>query len=171
MKALIQHVSEASVEVDGETVGEIGRGLLVFLGVMKDDTEQDMNFLLDRITNLRLFKHVDETGKEKYFDKSILDIPDKPADDTARNSSTIPGILVVSQFTLCANTNKGRRPSFDDASPPSAAKDMYNKFVQKLRSMHTASGKSLNVAEGKFQAIMHVHLVNEGPITIMLDSR
>lgn len=165
MKALIQHVSEASVEVDGETVGEIGHGLLVFLGVMKDDTEQDMNFLLDKITNLRLFKHVDETGKEKYFDKSILDILDKP------DNSTASGILVVSQFTLCANTNNGRRPSFDNAAPPEVAKEMYNKFVQKLRSICTASGKSLNVAEGKFQAMMHVHLVNEGPITIMLDSR
>lgn len=182
MRALIQHVSEAYVEVDGETVGEIGRGLLVFLGVMKDDTEQDMNSLLDKITNPRLFKHIDETGKEKYFDKSILDIQNKPAnsafadsgitaDDTTRNSSTTPGVLVVSQFTLCANTNNGRRPSFDNAAPPSAAKEMYNKFVQRLRSVPTASGQLLNVAEGKFQAMMHVHLVNEGPITIMLDSR
>lgn len=166
MRALIQHVSEASVEVEGETVGRIGRGLLVFLGVMKDDTEADMDFLIDKITNLRLFKFFDvEANKEKYFDKSILDILDKP------DNSTASGILVVSQFTLCANTNNGRRPSFDNAAPPEVAKDMYNKFVQKLRSMHTASGKLLNVAEGKFQAMMHVHLVNEGPITIMLDSK
>lgn len=170
MRALIQHVSKASVEVDGETVGKISYGLLVFLGVMKGDTEQDMDFLLDKITNLRLFKHIDETGKEKYFDKSILDIVDKPADGTSADDNS-DGILVVSQFTLCASTNNGRRPSFDNAAPPEAAKEMYNKFVQKLRSTRTASGKSLNVAEGKFQAMMHVSLVNEGPITIMLDSK
>ena len=166
MKALIQHVSEAHVEVDGLTVGRIGRGLLVFLGVMKDDTDEDMNFLLDKVTNLRLFKHMDETGKEKHFDKSVLDLVPEVA-DTSGN----PGILVVSQFTLCANTGKGRRPSFDDAAPPETAKEMYNKFVQKLRSTPTTSGKLLNVAEGQFQAMMRVHLINDGPITIMLDSK
>ncbi|MBT6068123.1 D-tyrosyl-tRNA(Tyr) deacylase [Candidatus Peregrinibacteria bacterium] len=156
MKALIQHVREARVEVEGKIVGQIGRGFLVFLGIMADDTEEDMDFLIDKITNLRLFKHFDEEaddgkGKENYFDKSILD----------KNHE----ILVVSQFTLCANTNKGRRPSFDKAAPPDQAKEMYNKFVQKLKTT------GLTVAEGEFQAMMNVHLVNEGPITIQLDSK
>ena len=158
MKALIQHVSEARVEVEGETVGQIGRGLLVFLGVMNDDTDADLEFLVDKVTNLRLFEHYDEEAqKQKYFDKSVLD----------QNLE----VLVVSQFTLCANLNKGRRPSFDSAAKPEVAKEVYNKFVQLLRETPIVSGKPLKVAEGQFQAMMNVHLINEGPITIQLDSR
>jgi len=152
MKALIQHVSEARVEVEGNIVGQINRGLLVFLGVMHDDTEEDLDFLVDKVSNLRLFAHYDEeAGRQKYFDKSVSD----------QNLE----VLVVSQFTLCANINKGRRPSFDTAAKPEIAKEMYDAFVQKLKNT------GLTVAEGQFQAMMYVHLVNEGPITIWLDSR
>lgn len=152
MRALIQHVSESRVDVEENTVGQIALGLLVFLGVMDDDTDEDLDFLVDKVTNLRLFEHFDEeANKHKYFDKSVLD----------QNLE----VLVVSQFTLCANTNKGRRPSFDSAAAPEVAVESYNKFVQKLRDA------GLTVAEGQFQAMMHVHLVNKGPITIWLDSR
>ncbi|MDP4008204.1 MAG: D-aminoacyl-tRNA deacylase [Candidatus Peregrinibacteria bacterium] len=170
MKALIQNVSEARVDVDGSTVGQIGRGLLVFLGVMKEDTDEDLNYLIDKVTNLRLFQHFDtESNKEKYFDKSILDVVDLYPHIGKTNSQI--GILVVSQFTLCASTKNGRRPGFDNAAAPEVAKEMYEKFVQKLRSTNTANGEPLNVAEGQFQAHMQVSLVNDGPITITLDSR
>lgn len=158
MKALIQHVSEARVEVDGSTVGQIGHGLMVFLGVMKNDTDEDMDFLIDKVTNLRLFQYFDsDANKEKYFDKSLID----------ENKE----ILIVSQFTLCASTKNGRRPGFDNAAPPEVAKEMYEKFVQKLRLISTSNGQPLKVAEGQFQAHMQVYLVNDGPITIMLDSK
>lgn len=146
MRAILQRVSEASVTVDGRITGKIGAGLLVLLGVGKGDTEADVDFMVDKIPMLRIFE--DETGK---MNKSLL--------DTSR------ALLAVSQFTLYADTRKGRRPSFTDAMPPDEAKRLYALFCQKCRAL------GLDVQEGVFAAHMNVALVNDGPVTISLDSR
>ena len=146
MRALIQRVQEANVKVDAETVGEIGPGILVFLGVKKGDDEAAVDFLVDKIINLRIFPN--EEGK---FDKSVKDI----------NGS----LLVVSQFTLYGNCQKGRRPDFLEAASPDLANSMYEKFVEKLKT------ENLTVQTGVFQAKMDVSLVNDGPVTLMLESK
>jgi D-tyrosyl-tRNA(Tyr) deacylase len=146
VRAILQRVSEASVTVDGRITGKIGAGLLVLLGVGKGDTEADVDFMVDKIPMLRIFE--DETGK---MNKSLL--------DTSR------ALLAVSQFTLYADTRKGRRPSFTDAMPPDEAKRLYALFCQKCRAL------GLDVQEGVFAAHMNVALVNDGPVTISLDSR
>lgn len=146
MRAILQRVSEASVTVDGRITGKIGAGLLVLLGVGKGDTEADVDFMVDKIPMLRIFE--DETGK---MNKSLL--------DTSR------ALLAVSQFTLYADTRKGRRPSFTDAMPPDEAKRLYALFCNKCRAL------GLDVQEGVFAARMNVALVNDGPVTISLDSR
>ena len=146
MKALIQRVSAASVSVAGEVVGRIGRGLVVFVGVANGDTEKDARYLAQRTVNLRIFS--DQAGR---FNLSALDIQGE--------------LLLVSQFTLLADTKKGRRPSFTDAAPPAQAEELFQQFVEQAR----ATG--LKVETGRFQQYMQVEIHNDGPVTIMLDSR
>ncbi len=146
MKALIQRVSAASVSVAGEVVGRIGRGLVVFVGVANGDTEKDARYLAQRTVNLRIFS--DQDGR---FNLSALDIQGE--------------LLLVSQFTLLADTRKGRRPSFTDAAPPAQAEELFQQFVEQAR----ATG--LKVETGRFQQYMQVEIHNDGPVTIMLDSR
>ena len=146
MKALIQRVSGASVSVAGEVVGRIGRGLVVFVGVANGDTEKDARYLAQRTVNLRIFS--DQAGR---FNLSALDIQGE--------------LLLVSQFTLLADTRKGRRPSFTDAAPPAQAEELFHQFVEQAR----ATG--LKVETGRFQQYMQVEIHNDGPVTIMLDSR
>jgi D-tyrosyl-tRNA(Tyr) deacylase len=146
VKALLQRVSEASVSVSGEEVGRIGLGLVVFLGVADGDTERDAQYLMQKIINLRIFTDADEK-----FNLSALDINGE--------------LLLVSQFTLLADTRKGRRPSFTEAAPPERAEELFDYFVEQAR----ASG--LKVATGLFQKHMQVEIHNDGPVTVMLDSR
>ncbi|HIM61604.1 MAG: D-tyrosyl-tRNA(Tyr) deacylase [Chloroflexi bacterium] len=145
MKALVQRVTKASVSVAGETTGEIGAGLVVLLGVAKEDDEADARYLVEKIANLRIFAE-----DENRFNRSALDIG---AD-----------VLVVSQFTLYADTRKGRRPDFNQAAGPEVAKRLYDNTVQLFR------GIGLTVATGTFQEHMLVSLENDGPVTLMLDS-
>jgi len=146
MKALLQRVSGASVSVANNEVGRIGQGLVVFLGVAGGDTEKDAQYLAQKVANLRIF--ADAEGK---FNLSALDI----------NGD----LLLVSQFTLMADTRKGRRPSFVEAAPPAQAEDLFNYFVEQAR----ATG--LKVETGRFQQYMQVDIHNDGPVTILLDSR
>lgn len=145
MIALIQKVTEASVRVDEKIVGQIGNGILLLLGIKTDDTEKDLDYLVEKVINLRIF----EEG-EKYFDKSLLE----------KNYA----ILVVSQFTLYAGTKNGRRPDFIDAAKGEVAEPLYNEFINRLKS------KGISVATGVFGAMMNVSLVNNGPVTIIIDS-
>ncbi len=146
MRALLQRVSEASVTVGGQVVGEIGPGLLVLLGVGKGDTDADAVQMADKVAGLRIFE--DEAGK---MNRSLLD--------------TTKAMLAVSQFTLYAAARKGRRPSFTDACEPQEAKRLYAKFCEAARAL------GCTVAEGVFAAEMKVRLLNDGPVTIWLDSR
>ncbi len=145
MRAVLQRVSHARVTVDGETTGEIGAGILILLGVGMDDTEADAIYLIEKIVNLRIFD--DEYGK---MNRSIIDIGGE--------------LLVVSQFTLYADTRKGRRPSYIGAASPEEANRLYEFFVEQSRKYVT------KVGTGRFQAMMDVELVNDGPVTIILDS-
>ena len=147
MRALLQRVSAARVLVGREVTGEIGRGLLVFVGVGRDDTIDDVKYLAAKISDLRVFES--DTGTP--MDRSVLDVGG--------------GLLVVSQFTLYGDVRKGRRPSFDGAAPPDDARRLYEEFVRELRATH------LPVATGEFQAMMQVELVNDGPVTLLIDSR
>jgi len=146
VKALLQRVTGASVSIGGEMVGRIGRGLAVFVGVASGDTQKDAQYLAQRTVNLRIFS--DEAGK---FNLSALDIKGE--------------LLVVSQFTLLADTRKGRRPSFVEAAPPAQAEQLIEQFVEEAR----ATG--LKVETGRFQQYMQVEIRNDGPVTILLDSR
>jgi D-tyrosyl-tRNA(Tyr) deacylase len=145
MRAVIQRVSRARVRVDGQTTGEIGPGLLILLGVGQGDTSSEVDSLLDKIINLRIFE--DAGGK---MNLSLLE--------------TGGQLMVISQFTLYADCRKGRRPSFTDAAPSGEAEKLYDYFVDAARK------RGLQVATGIFQALMEVELVNSGPVTILLDS-
>lgn len=144
MKALIQRVKSASVTIDGELYSKIGKGLLVFLGVEKDDTVENCEKLSQKVLNLRIF--------EDENDKMNLSVNDVKGE-----------ILVVSQFTLCGDCKKGTRPSFDKAAHPDIAVKLYEDFVEKIR----ASG--LKTETGKFRAMMDVELINDGPVTFMVE--
>ena len=146
MKAVIQRVRESAVTVDGREVGRIGRGLLVLLGVSRDDTPAEADYLVDKTLNLRIFE--DETGR---MNRSLLDVGGE--------------LLVVSQFTLYGDCRKGRRPSFVQAAPPETAEALYEHFVDQAR------GSGVPVATGRFRAMMDVSLVNDGPVTLILESR
>lgn len=145
MRAVVQRVSRAKVTVDGEVIGEIGRGLLVLLGVSARDTEADADYLVEKIVNLRIFEEAD--------DKMYLSLKNIGGE-----------MLVVSQFTLYGDTRRGRRPSFIEAASPERANQLYEYFVEKTRQQ---IGR---VETGRFQAMMDVELVNDGPVTIILDS-
>ena len=146
MKALLQRVTAASVSIGGEKVGGTGRGLVAFVGVAEGDSIRDIDYLVQKAISLRIF--TDEAGK---FNLSLLDIGGE--------------MLIVSQFTLLADTRKGRRPSFTGAAPPQEAEKLFNLFVEGVK----ASG--LKVATGRFQQYMQVEIHNDGPVTVMLDSR
>jgi D-tyrosyl-tRNA(Tyr) deacylase len=146
VRAVVQRVAEASVRVAGETVGSIGSGLVVLLGVAVGDVEADADTLADKVLNLRVFP--DEAGQ---MNRSVLDVSG--------------GLLVVSQFTLLGDARRGRRPSYIEAAPPEEATRLYEHFVSRLRP------SGLPVATGVFRAVMDVALVNQGPVTILLDSR
>ena len=145
MRAVVQRVTHCEVTVDGETTGRIGPGLAVFLGVSNSDTEKEANYLTDKVANLRIF--ADDNDK---MNLSVKDIGGE--------------ILVVSQFTLYGDCRKGRRPSYNDAAPPALAERLYKYFVDNLKD------KGLPIATGRFQVMMDVNLVNDGPVTILLDS-
>ncbi len=146
MKAVIQRVQEASVEVAGQVVGSIGQGLVVLLGVGVDDTPGDADYLAEKIVQLRIFN--DDEGK---MNRSLLDVGG--------------GMLAISQFTLYASTRRGRRPSFVDAAPPEKAEPMYMYFIQKVQE------KGVPVEKGIFGAMMLVKIFNDGPVTILMDSK
>lgn len=144
MRALLQRVTEATVKVDGENIGSCGKGLLILLGVCKGDSREEATFLADKCLNLRIF--ADDEGK---MNRSLLDIQG--------------GILVISQFTLYADTRRGRRPSFVEAAVPEVSQPLYEYFVECLRS------GGIPVETGSFGAEMQVSLVNDGPVTILLE--
>ena len=171
MRAIIQRVKKSWVSVDGEIVGETGAGLLVFLGVARDDHEKDADRLVEKIVNLRIFQDnhgQDKNGQDKHDpDKHDPDKrdPDKHEKMNLSLLDTRGQMLVVSQFTLLGDCRKGRRPSFMAAAEPKKAKTLYDHFVEK------SSGKGIAVETGVFQAMMDVGLVNDGPVTFILESR
>ncbi len=146
MKALVQRVSRASVSVNEDIVGEIGQGLVVFLGVALDDSGEDARYLANKVANLRIFE-----GEASKFALSALEIRGE--------------ILVVSQFTLLADSRKGRRPSFTEAAPPDMAEELYEFFVEQVRST------GLKVETGLFQEHMLVEIHNNGPVTLLVESK
>lgn len=146
MRAVVQRVDSAAVEVEGAMVGSVGKGLLVLLGVEKEDTDRDLEYLLDKVAGLRIFE-----DEQEKMNLSVADVGG--------------GLLVVSQFTLYGDCRKGKRPSFDKAAGAEMANAYYEKFVA------GAWAKGLSVGTGKFQAHMLVSLVNNGPVTILLDSK
>lgn len=146
MRAVIQRVKESSVKTDNEIVAHIGRGLLVLVGVARGDTRSDADYLSNKIINLRIFE--DEYGK---MNRSLLEIGGE--------------MLVVSQFTLLGDCRKGRRPSFINAAEPKMATALYNHFVEQVRLL------GISVGTGRFGAMMEVTLINDGPVTLILESR
>ncbi len=146
MRAILQRVSEARVQIDGAIVGEIGHGLLVLLGVTKSDTAEQARWLADKIVSLRIFNDADG--------KMNLDLAEVGG-----------AILVVSQFTLYGDCSKGRRPSFIDAAPPETAIPLYEEFINAVKA------HGIPTATGRFGAMMQVSLINDGPVTLILDSK
>lgn len=146
MRAVIQRVASANVRVNNEKIGEIGKGLLVFLGVEKGDQRSDADYLLEKILNLRIFE-----DREGRMNIPLLD--------------TGGGILVISQFTLLADCRKGRRPSFAGAEDPGPAKELYEYFISR------AEEQVARVQSGEFQAMMKIESINDGPVTIIIDSK
>ena len=145
MRIVLQRVKNARVDIAGETVGAIGAGLLIFLGVTQTDQQADAEYLADKVIQLRIFP-----DEARRMNRSLLE---------AGGS-----LLVVSQFTLYGDCRKGRRPSFDHAGPPDQARTLYQHFIQRLKSSNIA------VETGVFQAEMEIHLINDGPVTFILDS-
>ncbi|HEX9652135.1 MAG TPA: D-aminoacyl-tRNA deacylase [bacterium] len=146
MKAVVQRVTRGSVAVNGKTVGEISKGLVILLGVRNGDTADDAQYLADKCANLRIFS--DSAGK---FNLSCLEVGGE--------------VLVVSQFTIYGDTRKGRRPSFIDSAPPEAAEPLYRRFIHDLRDL------GLPVAQGEFGAMMRVEIHNDGPVTVIVESK
>jgi D-tyrosyl-tRNA(Tyr) deacylase len=146
MRAVVQRVSRAQVAVSGEITGEIGLGLLVLLGVGRDDTEADASYLAEKIVGLRIFEDV--SGK---MNLALAEVGGS--------------LLAISQFTLYGDVRRGKRPSFDAAAPPEKARKLYELFVERIRA------RGLRCETGRFQEMMKVELVNEGPVTILLDSQ
>lgn len=146
MRAVLQRVTRACVRVEGEVVGEIGGGLLVLLGIAQDDTERDVKYMAEKIVQLRLFEDVDEK-----MNLSLLE--------------TGGALLVVSQFTLYGDVRRGRRPSWIEAAQPEVAEPLYESFVSQARQLIQ------KVSTGSFRRMMQVELVNDGPVTILLDSK
>lgn len=145
MRAVVQRVKESSVFVGGKSIAAIGRGLMVLLGVAREDTQKEAEFLAEKIVNLRIFE-----DKNEKMNLSLLD--------------TGGQMLVVSQFTLLGNCRKGRRPSYVDAAEPEAANSLYEYFIQQVRA------KGVEVQSGRFRAMMEVHLINQGPVTLVVES-
>ena len=146
MRVLLQRVNKACVSINGKVIGRIGKGLVLLVGVAGDDTDKDINYLVEKVSGLRIF--ADDTGK---FNLSVQDVKGE--------------LLIISQFTLLADTRKGRRPSFTKAAPPDQAESLFNEFVKRMRNT------GLNTETGEFQQYMQVEIHNDGPVTIMLDSR
>jgi D-tyrosyl-tRNA(Tyr) deacylase len=144
MRVVLQRVSSASVRVDGNVIGDIGPGLVLLIGIHRNDTDEDMHYVMDKCVHLRIFS--DETGKMNH---SVLD--------------TGGELLVVSQFTLYGDTRKGRRPGFDQAGRPDMAEPLYERAVARLRD------HGLQVATGRFGANMQVDLINDGPVTLIIE--
>ena len=144
MRVVLQRVSSASVRVDGNVIGDIGPGLVLLIGIHRDDTDEDMHYVMDKCVHLRIFS--DETGKMNH---SVLDMGGE--------------LLVVSQFTLYGDTRKGRRPGFDQAGRPDMAEPLYERAVARLRD------HGLQVATGRFGANMQVDLINDGPVTLSIE--
>ncbi len=146
MRAVVQRVKKAEVKVNKRVVGSIDKGVLIFLGVAKEDSEKDCEYLANKIAHLRIFP-----DDQKPMNKSLIDVGGSA--------------LVVSQFTLLGDCRKGRRPSFTEAAEPEKAKELYNKFIEILKGMN------IHVETGIFQEMMEVHLINDGPVTMLLDSK
>lgn len=145
MKVVLQKSGPARVEINNKIHGEIKSGIVILIGITHDDTEKDIEYLVEKILNLRVFE-----SEGKYFEKSILEVGEE--------------ILAISQFTLYASCRKGRRPDFIEAAKPDIAKPLYDKFIEALKA------KGAKVQTGVFGADMQVHLVNQGPITLIIDS-
>jgi D-tyrosyl-tRNA(Tyr) deacylase len=151
MRAVVQRVSYARVLVDNRVTGEISHGLLVLLGVEKNDGDDDVAYLAAKIRDLRIFDDDGDEAGRRRMNRSVTDVGG--------------GVLVVSQFTLAGDVRRGRRPSFDGAAPPAAARELYEGVVRTLQH------SGVKVATGMFQAMMRVQLENDGPVTILIDSR
>jgi len=147
LRAVVQRVTQATVVVDNKIVSQIEKGLLVFLGISKNDRESDINWMADKIVNLRIFE-----DSQNKMNSSLLDVNGE--------------VLVVSQFTLYGDCRKGRRPSFTDSANPSKARVLYDKFLSYLKEKYP-----INVQQGEFQAHMKVNIINDGPVTLLLDSQ
>jgi len=147
VRAVVQRVTSARVRIGDRVAGEIGRGLLVLIGIGRDDTADDVTYVVGKIRDMRVFEG---TGG-KPMDRSVAEVGG--------------AVLAVSQFTLYGDVRRGRRPAFDAAAAPDAARGLYDDFVRELRATQ------LPVATGEFQAVMHVELVNDGPVTVLIDSR
>lgn len=146
MRAVVQRVTEASVGVEGKVVGQIGKGLLIFLGIGKDDGKKDIDYLVDKTTGLRIFQ-----DKDDKMNLSVKDIGGE--------------LLIVSQFTLYGDVRKGKRPSFTNSAHPELGEKYYQEFIEKVRNL------GINVESGVFGADMKISLINDGPVTIMIDSK
>lgn len=151
MRAVVQRVSQAQVTVGDRVTGAIGRGLLVFVGVERDDNAADVQYVAAKVRDLRLFDDEGDAEGRKRMNRSVVDVAGS--------------VLVVSQFTLLADLRRGRRPSFDAAAEPEAARSLYEAVVRQLR------GSGVPVETGEFQAMMRVRLDNDGPVTLLIDSR
>jgi D-tyrosyl-tRNA(Tyr) deacylase len=147
VRAVVQRVTEARVRIDDRVAGEIGRGLVVLLGIARDDAPEDAAYVAAKLRDIRIF----EGDAGRHMDRSVTDVGGS--------------VLVISQFTLYGDVRKGRRPSFDGAAPPEEARALYESVVRELRAAQ------LPVATGEFQAMMRVELVNDGPVTILIDSK